>query len=89
MPLSDIELEIRLLNRQKSTTHKNILTKSNKIKFEATVTVFHRLFDETIAKGVYLDSEEIPPYYLKGKDFDLFSSLIKRKNFLGYKQKII
>ena len=53
--LSDIELEIRLLNPKKATTHKNIPPKILKSSSEATVNILHRLFSETITEGVFLD----------------------------------
>ena len=53
VPLSDIELEIRILNPKKATTHKNIPPKILKSNSEATVNVLHRLFNETITKGVF------------------------------------
>ena len=49
MPLSDIELEIRLLNPKKATTHKNISLKILKSSSESSaVNVLHRLFNEII-----------------------------------------
>ena len=54
--LSDIELEIRLLNPKKATTHKNIPPKILKSSSEATVNILHRLFNETITKGVFPDN---------------------------------
>ena len=53
--LSDIELEIRLLNPKKATTHKNIPPKILKSSSEATVNILHRLFNERITKGVFSD----------------------------------
>ena len=41
VPLSDIELEIRLLNPKKATTHKNIPPKILKSSSEATVNILH------------------------------------------------
>ena len=54
--LSDIELEIRLLNPKKVTPHKNIPPKILKSSSEATVSILHRLFNETITKGVFPDN---------------------------------
>ena len=56
MSLSDTELEIRFLNPKKATTHKNIPPKMLKSSSEATVNVLHRLFNETITKGVFPDN---------------------------------
>ena len=55
MSLSDIELEIRLLNPKKAGTPKNILPKILKSSSTATVNVLHRLFNKTITKGVFPD----------------------------------
>ena len=52
--LSDIELEIRLFNPKKATTHKNIPPKILKSSSKATINILHRLFNETITKGVLL-----------------------------------
>ena len=52
--LSDIELEIRLFNPKKATTHKNIPPKILKSSSKATINLLHRLFNETITKGVLL-----------------------------------
>ena len=54
VPLSDIELEIRLLNPKKAKAHKNIPLKILKSSSEATDNFLHRLFSETITKGVFL-----------------------------------
>ena len=54
--LSDFQLEIRLLSLKKATTHKNIPPKILKSSSEATVNVLHRLFNETITQGVFLDN---------------------------------
>ena len=54
--LSDIELEIRLLNPKKATTHKNIPPKILKSSSDATVNILHGLFNETITKGVFPDN---------------------------------
>ena len=54
--LSDIELEIRLLNPKKEATHNNILAKILKSSSEPTVNVLHRLFSETKTKGVFPDN---------------------------------
>ena len=71
--LSDIELEIRLLNPKKATTHKNIPPKTLKSSSEATVTVLHRLFNETITKGVFpnnLKLADVIPVFKKDDPFD-------------------
>ena len=57
--LSDIELEIRLLNPKKATTHKNIPPKILKSSSEATVNVLHRIFNKTITKGVFPDNVKL------------------------------
>ena len=57
--LSDIELEIRLLNPKKATTHKNIPPKILKSSSEATVNVLHRIFNKTITKGVFSDNVKL------------------------------
>ena len=56
MSWSDIELEIRLLNPKKATTHKNIPPKILKSSSDATVSILHGLFNETITKGVFPDN---------------------------------
>ena len=56
MSLSNIELEIRLLNPKKAATHKTIPPKILKSSSEATFIVLHRLFNETITKGVFPDN---------------------------------
>ena len=69
--LSDIKLEIRLLNPQKATTHKNIPPKILKLSSEATV--LHRLFNETITKGVFLDNlklVDVTPVFKKDDPFN-------------------
>ena len=63
--LSDIELEIRLLNPKKATTHKNIPPKILKSSSEATVNVLHRLFNETITEGVFPDNLLTLPQFLR------------------------
>ena len=71
--LSDIELEIRLLNPKKATTHKNIPPKILKSSSEATVNVLHRLFNETITKGVFpnnLKLADVTPVFKKDDPFD-------------------
>ena len=73
VPLSDIELEIRLLNPKKATAHKNILPKILKSSSEATVNFLHRLFNETITKGVFLDNlklADVTPVFKKDNPFD-------------------
>ena len=70
---SDIELEIRLLNPKKATTHKNIPPKILKSSSEATVNTLLRLFNETITKGVLSDSwkhADVTPVFEKGDPFD-------------------
>ena len=57
--LSDIELEIRLLNSKKATTHKNIPPKRLKSSSEATVNVLDRHFAKTITKGVFPDNLKV------------------------------
>ena len=54
--LSDFELKVRFLNLKKATIHKNIPPKILKSSSEATVNVLHKLFNETITKGVFLDN---------------------------------
>ena len=61
--LSDIELEIRLLNPKKATSHKNISPEILKSSSEATVNILHRLFNETITKGVFLDNLKLADVY--------------------------
>ena len=56
MSLSSIELEIRLLNPKKATTHEHIPPKILKSSSEAAVNILHRLFNETITKSVFPDS---------------------------------
>ena len=71
--LSDIELEIKLLNPKKATTHKNIPPKILKSSSEATVNVLHRLFNETITKGVFTDNlklADVTPVFKKDDSFD-------------------
>ena len=71
--LSDIELEIRLLNPKKATTHKNIPPKILKSSSEATVNILHRLFNETITKGVFPDDlklADVTPVFKKDNPFD-------------------
>ena len=73
MSLSDIELEIRLLNPKKATTHKNIPPKILKSSSEATVNILHRLFNETITKGVFPDDlklADVTPVFKKDNPFD-------------------
>ena len=77
MSLSDIELEIRLLNPKKATTHKNIPPKILKSSSEATVNVLHRLFNETVTKGVFPDNLKLADVTLAFKKDDLFD----RKNY--------
>ena len=72
MSLSDIELEIRLLNPKKATTHNNIPPKIRKSSLEATV-VLHRLFNETITKGVFPDNlklVDVTPVFKKDDPFN-------------------
>ena len=57
--LSDIELEIRLLNSKKATTHKNIPPERLKSSSEATVNVLDRHFAKTITKGVFPDNLKV------------------------------
>ena len=64
--LSDIELEIRLYNPKKATTH-------IKSSSEATFNVSHRLFNETITKGVFRDSlklADVTTVFKKDGPFD-------------------
>ena len=71
--LSDIELEIRLLNLKKATSHKNIPPKVLKSSSEATVNVLHRLLKETITKFVFPDNlklAEVKPVFKKGHPVD-------------------
>ena len=71
--LSDIELEIRLLNRKKATTHKNIPPKILNSSSEATVNILRRLFNETITKGVFPDDfklADVTPVFKKDDPFD-------------------
>ena len=70
--LSDTELEIRLLNPKKATTHKNTPPKILKSSSEATVNVLHRLFNETITKGVFpnnLKRADVTPVFKKDDPF--------------------
>ena len=70
--LSDIELEIRLLNPKKATTHKNIPPKILKSSSEATVNILHRLFNETI-KVVFQDDlklADVTSVFRKDNPFD-------------------
>ena len=71
--LSDILLEIRLLNPKKATAQKNIPPKILKSSSEATVNVLHRLFNETITKGVFPDNlklADVTPVFKKDDPFD-------------------
>ena len=71
--LSDIELEIRLLNLKKATTHKNIPPKKLKSSSKATVNILHRLFYETITKGIFPDNlklADVTPVFKKDDPFD-------------------
>ena len=71
--LSDIELEIRLLNPKKATTHKNIPPKILKSSSEATFNILQRLFNETTTKGVLSDNlklADVTPVFEKGDPFD-------------------
>ena len=71
--LSDIELEIRLLNPKKVTRHKNIPPKILKSSSEATVNILHRLFNETIIKGVFPDDlklADVTSVFSKDNPFD-------------------
>ena len=71
--LSDIELEIRILKAIKATTHKNIPPKILKSSSEATVNVLHRLFNETITRGVFpnnLKLADVTPVFKKVDPFD-------------------
>ena len=73
VPLSDIELEIRFLIPKKATTHKNIPSKMLKSSSEVTVNVLHRLFNETITKGVFPDNlklADVTPVFKKDDPFD-------------------
>ena len=73
MSLSDIELEIRLLNPKKATTHKNIPPKILKSSSEATVNILHRLFNKTITEGVFLDNlklADVTPVFKKDDPFN-------------------
>ena len=77
MSLSDIELEIRLLNPKKATTHKNIPPKILKSSSDVTVNILHRLFNETITKGVFPDNLKLADVTLAFKKHDPFD----RKNY--------
>ena len=71
MSLRDIEFEVRLLNPKKATKHNNILPKILKSSSEATV--LHRLFNETITKGVLpnkLNLAEVTPIFKRDDRFD-------------------
>ena len=68
--LSDIELEIRLLNPKKATTHKNIPPKILKSSSDVTVNILHRLFNETITKGVFPDNLKLADVTLAFKKDD-------------------
>ena len=71
--LSDIELEIRLLNLRKAATHENIPPKILKSSSEAAVKVLHRLFTETKAKVVFPDNlkvADVTPVFKKDDPFD-------------------
>ena len=71
--LSDIELEIRLLNPKKAATHKNIPPKILKSSSEATVNILRRLFNETITKGIFPDDfklADVIPVFKKDDPFD-------------------
>ena len=58
--LSDIELDIRLLNPQKSNNTIIFLQKyENQVLRLQLMFFFHRLFNETITKGVFLDSSKL------------------------------
>ena len=73
MPLSDIELEIRLLNPKTAIAHKNIPPKILKSSSEATINFLHRLSNETITKGVFLDNlklADVTPVFKKDNPFD-------------------
>ena len=70
---SDNELEIRLLNPKKATTHKNIPPKILKSSSEATVNILHWLFNETITKGVSPDDlklADVTPVFKNDDPFD-------------------
>ena len=71
--VTDIELAIRLLNPKRAKTHKNIPPKKLKSSSEATANVLHRLFNETITKGVFLDNlklADVTPVFRKDDPFD-------------------
>ena len=71
--LSDIELAIRILNPKKATTHKNIPPKILKSSSEPIVNVLHKLFNETITKGVFpnnLKLADVTPVFKKDDPFD-------------------
>ena len=57
--LSDIELGLDSLIPQKATTHKNIPPKALKSSSEAKVNILHRLFNETVSKGVFPDNVKL------------------------------
>ena len=72
--LSDIELEIRFPNPKKATTHKNIPLKILKSSSQALYghNVLHRLFNETIAEGVFPDNLKLADVTLVFKKDDPF-----------------
>ena len=73
MSLSDIALEIRLLNPKKAAIHKNIPSKILKSSSEATVNILHRILNETITKGVFPDNlklTDFTPVFKKDNPFD-------------------
>ena len=70
--LSDIELGIRLLNPKKATTY-NIPTKILKWSSEATVSIFHRLFNESVTKSLFPDNlkcTHVTPVFKNDDPFD-------------------
>ena len=82
--LSDIELEIRLLNPKKATTHKNIPPKILKSSSEATVNVLHRLFNETTTKAVFPDNLKLADVTPVFKKDDSFNKLRNCQRFTDY-----
>ena len=73
MSFSDIELEIRLLNPQKATTHKSIPPKILKSSYEVRVNVLHWLFNEKITNGVFPDNlkrADVKPVFKIDDPFD-------------------
>ena len=73
MPLSDIEFDIRLLNLKKATRHNKIPPKILKPSSEATDNILHRLFNEALTKGVFLDNlklAEVIPVIIKDNTLD-------------------